>query len=182
MSIAVLGRRYAKAFFEVAVARNAVGPMQEDLLKVQDAAAQVPDLLATLSNEESVLKNRHAVVDDLAKYLQLQDATKNLLKVLIDRRRLFCFDALVRAYQALAADAAGLVTAFVTTASPLIDAQILGEVERVIGQRKHKQVKVVADVNAKLMGGVMIRVGDEIFDGSIAAELRRVREHLLRAE
>ena len=179
MSLAVIGRRYARALFDIAWGQKAVAQFQDELARVEQAGRVLPDLFTMLAWEEVAPKKRHAVVDDLAGPLQLSPMVVNFLKVLIDKRRVFAFAEIVEAYEALAADAASIVTATVTTAAPLMDATILTEIESAIGKLKQKQVRVIPHVDPDLIGGVMIRVGDEVFDGSIAAELERMREQLL---
>lgn len=82
------------------------------------------------------------------------------------------FDALSR----LAASRRGRTVAHVTSASPLSDEQ-RGRLERSLGSVYGREIAVHTDLDAALMGGVVIRVGDEIIDGSTAARLDAVRRH-----
>lgn len=181
MSNAIIAQRYARALLEIARECQAAARFQDELGRFAQAATLQPDLLLVLGEEHFPVVQRHAVVQALAAPLALDPLVVNFLKLLIDRRRIDIFPDVVTAYESLAAESAGVVTAQVTTAVPVVDVDILHSIEQAVATLKHKQVRTVTQVNPALIGGVMVRVGDEIFDGSIAAELRRMKTMLLEA-
>lgn len=181
MSNIVIARRYAAALFEIANSANAVSRFQDELNSFIEACEIQPELPSVLSSEEIPAQKRHAVIMTLAPLLKLSDLTTNFFKLLIDKRRIKAAKEIRDAYVALAAQNAGIVTALVTTAAPVLDADIFSQIEVAVGKMTHKQVRIESSVDPEIIGGVSIRVGDQIFDGSIAAELRRVREELKQA-
>lgn len=181
MSNAIIAQRYARALLDIARESQSTARFQEALDRFAQAATLQPDLLPILGEEHFPVAQRHAVVKALAVPLALDPLVVNFLKLLIDRRRIDIFPDVLTAYQALAADSAGVVTAQVTTAAPVVDVDILHSIEQAVATLKRKQVRTVTQVNPALIGGVVVRVGDEIFDGSIAAELRRMKKVLLEA-
>lgn len=182
MSTEVLGRRYAKAIFDIARGEQLVESLQGDLEKIWDAWRAQPDLPRVLGHEKFPRKQRLRVIDGLGELLQLKTLTINFMKVLVEKRRLDCFASIVTAFQKMSADRAGIVSATVTTATPLLNSGVLSQIKATLGKVMAKQVQIATDVDRRLIGGVVIRIGDEVYDGSIARGLQRMRERLLKAE
>lgn len=179
MADTVVARRYARAFFAIAKARDAVRPFQQDLEHFLAAGTACPELLPILTRDELPRERRRCLVAALAPVLQLQTLTVQFLQLLIDKRRIGALAQIVAAYQTCAAELAGIVTAKVTTASEVTDREALGQVQRAIAQLTQKQVQVVNLVHPEILGGVVIQVGDEVYDGSIRTELQRMKAQLM---
>lgn len=179
-SFAVIARRYAKALFGIARQHGTVTSLQDELARLHEVTIECVELMPVLHAAEFPPRQRKAVVDAVGRLMGLSATVVNLLKLLIDKQRIIALHEVIAAYHRLVDDDAGVITATVTTATPLIDCTILSNIERVIGRLKGRRVRVESAVDGGLIGGVMIRVGDEVFDGSVTAELRRMREQLLR--
>lgn len=179
---AVLARRYARAFFDVSVVRKNTAAFQSELDTIATAMQICPDLLAVFTSEEISLSKQERLIDTLAEPLRYSQMTCNFLKVLLHNRRIGEFPEIARAYAKFVAEMNRVVTASVTTAIPLTDQAVLQGVETAIARIFQRNVAVRTQTDPTLIGGVVIRVGDAVYDGSLAAELRRVREHLIGFE
>ena len=105
----------------------------------------------------------------------------NTLQLLLQRGRLSLLSELSDAYDELAAEAASLVKVDVTTAfelGPEESKQIVARVEEVTGRR----VELTQRVDPGIIGGLVLRVGDVIVDGSLQARIRQLRRRLATAE
>lgn len=178
---AVIGRRYATAFFSLAEAQGSIERWLADLDHIFATCRGAPELLAVLANATYPVSQRAEVLDQVAARLQCHAVTVNFLKLLLEKRRIACLPAIVEAYRRLVAERAGVVTAVVTTAIPMKDPGIVTSIQEAIGRLKNKRVHVETNTNPEIIGGIVIRVGDEIFDGSVAAELRRMRLRLAQS-
>lgn len=176
---AVLARRYARAFFDLAVRQKATARWREELDRLLAAGRVCPELLPALADDRIPFLRRERLMDEIAEQLGLSPLSRNFCKVLIAKRRIHLLSEIVEAYVQLVSELEGVVTAEITTAVPLSDAAILQAIESVVARVKRRKVVLSARSNPTLIGGVVIRIGDEIYDGSVTAELRRVRERLL---
>lgn len=175
----ILARRYARAVFGIAVARSTTAAFQRELDAIVSAAAVCEDLQWVLADEEIPFKKRERVVDALAPVLQLSSTTISFLKVLIAKRRIALLQEIGAAYRQLAAEREGTVTAEVTSAFPLRDAAALQGIEAAVARLTRRKVILQARTDPTLIGGVVVRVGDTVYDGSLATELHRIRDRLL---
>lgn len=182
MSNAIIAQRYAKAFLDIALEKQCVEDFQRDLESFGAAWDSSEELRTVLPAGDVSLSQRQSLIDAIADALQCHDMSKTFLKVLLDKRRINIFPYVLLSFKKFVAEHAGQVTAHVTTASPIHDAAAITAIQEAVARLKNKKVHIDAQVDPDVLGGVMIRVGDEIFDGTIAAELRRMRQNLLAVE
>lgn len=170
------GRRYAEAAFELA--------SRDDAL---DAWADGLALAARFAGDEGVIR----VVDNpsiphadrLATVARLLDGrvipgVLNLGRLLAGRGRFESLPAIAAEYARLLNRRRGIVEAVVTSAQPLSaeeGAALRARVEAMTGTA----VDLRAEVNPALIGGLTVRVGDQLLDASVRGRLERLREDLL---
>lgn len=179
MADMVVARRYARALFAIAKARDAVRPIQQELENFLAANTACPELLSVLTSDQYPRDQRRRLIEALAPVVSLQPQIVHFFQLLIDKRRMNVLPQIVAAYQACAAELAGIVTARVTTAEALTDREVLAQVQRAIVQLTRKQVQVVNQVRPEILGGVVVQIGDEIYDGSIRTELQRMKVQMM---
>ncbi|HMO69229.1 MAG TPA: F0F1 ATP synthase subunit delta [Novosphingobium sp.] len=167
---ASLQGRYASALFELASELKAVSQVEADLDRLDEALAASNDLTAMIRNPQISRSAAAAAMDGVAGLLGLSDVTKKFLGVLAANRRLGALPATIRAYGAIAAAARGEVTAEVSTAHPLTDAQ-LKALSAKLKEREGKEVKIKAKVDPDLLGGLVVRIGSRQIDSSIRTRL-----------
>lgn len=178
MSDTVIAHRYAKALFDLAASQSKVVKFQDQLQRLNQAAQVVPDLWDVLNDERTPMVKRVAIVHALGDALQLDPLVVNFCKVLVEARRVDCWDSLVKAFARLTAKAAGLVKVEVTTAVPLVGKEITDRLSQALAHLTKKNVDVQLAVDDALIGGAVVRIEDTIYDGSIATGLRRLKQKL----
>jgi F-type H+-transporting ATPase subunit delta len=134
------------------------------------AIAATPDLAALIRNPEIGRDAAAKAMDAVAQVLGLSELTRKFLGVLAANRRLAKLPEVVRAFSAIAAAQRGEVTAEVTSAHALSDAQIAALTEK-LKVRQGREVKLTAKVDPALLGGLVVRIGSEQIDGSIRTRL-----------
>ena len=171
--------RYAKALFGLARDdhrhREVRGEL-ERLVALFDSSRDLRDALLTPRHPAS---ERKGALRAIAAQAGVSPLVQNFLSYLIDQRRLIDLPAIVRAFQAFADEAEGLLTAEVVSASPLDDRR-KDRLRRALSERTGREVRLQIEVDPKLIGGAIAKVGDLVFDGSLRTQLRQLRANLTK--
>lgn len=173
-----VSRRYAKALFELATEAGTLDLVVTELARFAAAFESNPDLDRALSNPLVAIDAKRAILNDLATALNVSQVTKHTVLLLGDRRRAHVLPAIARSLAELADKKKGIVRAEVTSAVNLPDSyyeRLKGQLERVTG----KKITIDRRIDPTILGGVVARIGDRIFDGSLQSRLSEVRQHLL---
>lgn len=165
-------RRYAEAAFEIAQRDDSM----DDWLAAFEVAGERlvdPALTRLLTNPSVPSASRVEVLERIVGD-DVSGAPRNLLALMVRRGRFEQLPAVIREFRRLYRLREGIVEATVTSASTLEGAEIealQSRLESVTGKR----VELSQRVDAALLGGVQVRVGDQLIDGSVAGRLERLR-------
>jgi F-type H+-transporting ATPase subunit delta len=167
---ASLAGRYATALFELA----------RDEKRLESVGASLATLKSTLRDSEdfrslttSPLISRDqatGAVAATAEAMRLDPVTTKFLGVLAHNRRLGQLGAIIRAFSQLAARHRGETTAEVTSAHPLTDDQVAA-LKTNLKSRLGRDVAVDLAVDPTILGGLVVKVGSQMIDGSIRTKL-----------
>lgn len=172
---ASLQGRYASALFDLASEKGVVSAVESDLDKLGEAIAQSDDLAALIRNPQVSRDDAAKAIGAVAGLLGLSPLTGNFLGTLAGNRRLAALPEIVRAFAAIAAAQRGEVTAEVTSAHPLSDAQVT-ELAAKLKAREGKEIKIKAKVDPELLGGLVVKIGSRQIDGSIRTRLNSLAQ------
>lgn len=177
----VAARRYAQALIEVAADAGALDAVSADLdrfmtvLHADDGA-----LGEALASPVFTLDERRAVLDQVLPRLGFHALTVNVLRLVNDKRRFGMIERIVEAFRELADVRAGRARVTVQAAEPLspqLEAEVRAALERATG----RQVVLRTEVRPELIGGLVAKVGDTVYDSSIKTRLEQIKQALLRA-
>ena len=174
-----LARRYARAVNDIGVLHRNLDKIGGDLRALAQAMKESPELRSALTNPAIGRSERKKVIDALLARIGSQPHTKNLVYLLLDGERLAELPAISREVDALIEAQAGRVTAEVTSAKPL-DPQDLSKIQASLEKLSGKQVVVEQKQDPDLLGGVIAKVGDKVYDGSLRTQLRSIRDELTK--
>jgi F-type H+-transporting ATPase subunit delta len=168
-----LGAVYARALLGMADKSGQVEEIVAELGSFADALGKLPALRTTLESPRIALAEKNQLLE---KALQgkASPAFLNFLKVVVSKGRANCLGAIRRAADAMCDERAGRVQATMVTAQAVDEAtrqRVAGRLQEVLG----KQVLVTAEVDPSVLGGLVVRVGDTIYDGSLKNQLSQVR-------
>jgi F-type H+-transporting ATPase subunit delta len=169
-----IARPYAEAAFKLACEQGALASWSDALRRIatvvadplareligtpQLSAAQVASLVADTSGE-------------------LGPEQRNFVQVLAENERLAVLPDIAAQFEALRNGFEGVLDAQVSSAFPLSDAQV-SEIVALLAAKHGRQVKVTVTVDPDLIGGVSIRVGDEVTDASVRGKLAQLASAL----
>lgn len=161
-------RPYAQAAFEEAQKLADLKGWSEVLLSLAEAVTH-PEVRAVVTSPR-VLKSQIDKLMDGFLGSQAKAQQRNFVRVLVDNQRLLLLPEIVALFEALRAEAEKTVNVVVDSAFELSAAQQ----EKIISSlkaRMGREIKLVCKVNKELLGGVVIRAGDKVIDGSARTRL-----------
>src|SRR6056297_3157475 len=165
-----LGRTYASALLGAASAADTVEAVLDDLRGVVDEAlAGNPAFAAALQSPQISAEEKTRVLERVFGE-QVHPLLLRFLKVMAQRQRLYYLPAIRRAAENLYDEHLGRVVAEVRTAVPLDDGLRSQTAERLEGVLA-KRVRLQEVVDETVLGGLVVRVGDTVFDGSVSGQL-----------
>ena len=167
------GRRYAEALYQIAVTENAVPAFGASLERLQRAFT--PDVLRALRNPGIPLRERRAALD--AATAGEPKAIGSLLDLLLERERIALLPFIADAYAELVERRAGIVKGRITTATEL-SAGDREELVRRLERTSGKKVRATFAVDASLIGGAKVQIGDRLIDTSLKAQLAELEREL----
>jgi F-type H+-transporting ATPase subunit delta len=167
-------KRYTEAVFSIARDKGSFDQWQRDL----DALAGLMDDRAAAEVLTSPKIGRADKLSLITAALQgAQPETLNLATLLLDRGRLAIAPEMARMFRDAALAELGIVVAEVTTAAP-VDKQAEAAIRQRLSSLVGKQVEVRTEVDPSIIGGIVARIGDQLIDGSVSNQLRRLRDRL----
>jgi F-type H+-transporting ATPase subunit delta len=120
---------------------------------------------------------KRRIVEDVAGRLSLIEITINFILVLLENGRIEEYDEYLEAYTQAMDQRAGVVRGVVTSARGL-EAGVRSRLEKVLSEISQAQVRLAYEEDESLIGGLKIKVGSVIYDGSIQTQLEEVRRRI----
>jgi F-type H+-transporting ATPase subunit delta len=174
-----LARRYARAVLEIGTAGGTLDKLGADLRSLARAMHDSAELVTALTNPAIRRADRRRVLDGLLGRVGAEQHTRNLVYLLLDGERLGSLAAISREVDAMIEAKAGRLQAEVTSARPL-DAAQLSQLTAALEKLSGKKVAVTRREDPDLLGGVVAKLGDTVYDGSLRTQLRALRDELTK--
>ena len=168
-------RPYARAVFETAKGDSTQAAWSELLAFLSSAVAN-EDVAAALESPQLGAADKGELMIDICGD-KITDASRNFIKLLAENGRLKLLAEIAEMYEALRAEAESKVEATVTSAFPLSDAQAQAITEA-LKKKLGCDVTLVTETDDSLIGGVVIRAGDLVIDGSAKERLASLAQTL----
>ena len=177
----MVARRYAIALFDVLEKGGDFGRAEQDLEAFRALVASRADLTRVFENPAVPASKKLAIVDALMNAAGgVSPEVRRLLLMLAERDRLMAVPDIADAYAERLRKKRGIVNAELTTAMPLTVSQrapLVAALARAAGAT----IALTEKVDPEIIGGAIARVGSVVYDGSVAAQLERMRRRLIDA-
>jgi F-type H+-transporting ATPase subunit delta len=173
----MLARRYAKAIFDLGSAQGGLDKIGADLRTLAKAMKVSPELAQTLSSPAIKRSDRRKVLDALMQHIGVVSTTRNTVYLLLDGERLSSLPMISREIDRMIEEKAGRVSAEITSAK-VLDPSQLSQITAALEKLSGKKVSVSSRQDPDLLGGVVAKVGDTVYDGSLRTQLRTLRDEL----
>lgn len=164
--------RYAKAVLDLATDQKSAKVVNADMKTIANAAVASEDLRAMLLSAAVPASVKKTAL--LAVFTNLNPLSINLIDTLVQNKRLSILAEIAEKYTQLFDHSQGKQVAKVTTAVALtnaLEAKVLAKVKELTG----KEAEIINFVDAAILGGFILRVGDIQYDASIANKLNKLK-------
>jgi F-type H+-transporting ATPase subunit delta len=174
-----IGEIYAQALINEAQKQNALEQITDDvrgigeLLKTNQAFSAFTQAL-TVSEEDRI-----AALDKIFGQGRVHQLTLSVLKSLARRDRFMFLGGFVAGFEAILKKMSGHMDVELVTAAPL-SPEVLGRVTQAVGRSIGKVADIKVTIDPSLLGGMTLRVGDTLMDGSVATQLKKIEDQLKR--
>jgi F-type H+-transporting ATPase subunit delta len=169
-------RRYAEAAFELAMRDGAVDSWADDLTKAAQLIGD-PQVARIVDNPSLPFAERREIIDRLLNR-RVKPPARRLVALLAERRKLDLLPEIALEYHELVKRQRGIVTAIVTSAEPLTKEEN-SALEKRLRAMTGATVELEPRIDERLIGGLTVRIGDQLLDGSVRGRLERLRERLI---
>ena len=177
-----IARRYATALFKVGMEDNKVEEYGKELKEITDFLEANKDLKSYLITPLFEKSLRKQVLETILEKANLSEIMKRFLTLLFDKKRLLYLKDIFNYYATLLDEYKGICRAELISAISLPDdilEAIKARLKEVTGK---KEVVLEIKEDPQLIGGVVTKIGDMVYDGSIRRQLNILKENLKRGE
>ena len=178
--ISTVARRYAKAMLEVAIRQRNFSTVLEQLESFADLIQDNPVLKTLFLNPAVSGDSKEKVLKELSNKMGFQDLTFHFLRTLIHRDRLNLLDQVVVSAEQQFLEKQGIMVVEVISAQRLLPEEQTQLAEKLQGFTG-KKVQLENRVDPSLIGGVITKIGTTLYDGSVQAQLERLRAKIQEA-
>ena len=176
MSDVLIARRYAKALKEEADGLGIIEQVDDDVALIRESLNASRELLQFFQSPVISREKKASVVSELFGE-RVEKTTLHFLLLMVEKRREYALLEVVSAYMALRDEQRGVVNVSVRAARAMgeeEEKELIATIEGMI----QKSVRLGSSVDASLMGGLVVRIGDTVYDGSFSNQLQSLRERL----
>ena len=179
--MAAIASRYARALVEVILEQKVDTDIARQQLKsIADAVHDSIELRRVWESPAIAPEQKRAVLDAIARQIQALRPIRNFIAVVIDHRRIGMLDDIVRQFEVELDAQLGFAEVEVSSARVLTPGE-KRELETRVERLSGKRVRARYLTSPELLGGVVVKVGSTIYDGSVRGQLEKMRQELSTA-
>lgn len=169
-------KRYAAALFDIAKEKEAIDDFEKEATLVCQILEKETDLLKLLEHPQMLMEDKIKVMES-AFDGKIYDELMGLIALIIKKNRQMFLVEILQQFLGLVKEAKGQVKAIVTSAIPLTNQQ-LAQIKTNLEKSTKKTIELESKVDANIIGGLMIHVGDRVVDGSIQGKINGLKTQL----
>jgi F-type H+-transporting ATPase subunit delta len=169
--------QYANALADIALAQGAAEPAAKQLSDFAAVYLESAELRNFLASPAVGREAKHGVIEKILARLGASKIIRNFLFVIVDHRRTAIVPEIVARFQEVIRQRQGIAEAEVRSAVELNAAQ-KAEMAKTLGRLTGKRVETKYALDPGLLGGVVVRIGDTVYDGSLRHRLEQMRTRL----
>jgi F-type H+-transporting ATPase subunit delta len=177
MSKEIVAARYALALFQIANETNTIDQVEEELILVQTVTKDNPELLNVLTHPKVLLEKKKSILSEA--FASLSQPVLNTLLILVERQRINVIPELAGHFMKLANEKRGTEDATVYSVRLLKQDELSALSDTFAKKIGKTSLRLRNVIDQDLIGGVKLRIGNRIYDGSISGKLERIERQLV---
>lgn len=174
----LVSKVYAQALFDVAIESDKLDKFEEELQYINGIFQQHPELNKLYKTPRIDSQDKKEIIAQVFKD-GISQEVMNFLKILLDKGRASNFEDIVKDYRRLANAHNNILEAVAITAIPMPDVEKLA-LENKLSNLTGKVVKLENKIDNSILGGILVRIGDKVIDGTIQSRLDELQENLTK--
>lgn len=177
----LISKTYGEALFELAVEENKVDVFEQEISVILDILNQNPDFVQLLNHPKIAKEEKLQVVKDVFGG-KIEKEIMGFLNIIVAKERNKELIAILEYFLDEVKAMKGVGVCYVTTPMELKDAQKEAIVKKLLETTSFKTMEMHYSVDEKLIGGMVIRIGDRVVDSSIQTKLGNLEAQLLKIQ
>ncbi len=170
-----IGRIYAEALFELVKADGTIGECYDDLDELNNIYRNEKEFRDFFTSPTIDRDQKIAIIHEIFEG-KINTLVLNLICILIRKHRETALENIYAAYRTYRDEDINRVYAEVVTAAKMDD-EILTKLKSELTEKLQKNVFIEEKLNKKIIGGMIVRIGDNVINSSILNKLRKLRRH-----
>jgi F-type H+-transporting ATPase subunit delta len=177
MSDIAVAKRYATALFELAKEQNLLDETVEELRAVREVFSSNDDLLAFLQHPKVNAESKKQFIAE--SFANLSTLVRNTLLLMTDRHRTDVISQMAVDFIELANEEKSVAEATIYTVRPLTESEQQAVSAAFAAKVGKRTLRIENIVDRSVLGGIKLRIGNRIFDGTVSGKLERLERELL---
>ena len=171
-------QRYSLALFEIGRENSKIDKLEEDTNKILEYFKADTEFKNFIKNPSISIQNQFKAFEIISKKMQLGSEFSNFLKVMINKRRIFFLDKVLKTFLSLVSIKKGEVNVFLTS-SKQINENELNKIKQDLTKIIGSKIKFVFQVDENLISGIKIQLGSLMIDTSIRSKLDHLKQVMM---
>jgi F-type H+-transporting ATPase subunit delta len=173
-----IGRRYASALFQL-LDQSGIEPARSALRALQQGFEHTPALKHVLASPVFNFEEKQAVLNELSQRMNAPPVMGDFLTQLLKKNRAILLPEISEAFAELADQQKGIQHVWIGSAKPLESAE-KEQIQQELAQTLHHRVEVAFEVDPRLIAGVKIKIGSQVFDNTVLGRLTSMHDQLTK--
>ena len=171
-------KKYAKALYKVAVKENDINQISTRLHRIKSILKSVPKLSQLLSTRRVQVQDKMIIMKNILGN-KISDIEMDLMALLIEKGHIILFGEVIKHFDYLLDKDSEVIKVQITSSVKLLDDEV-HQISTIIENKFQKKVDVNAETDASIIGGIKLRVGNTLIDGSVYNRLQKMRDILIQ--
>lgn len=176
MSETIVAKRYAIAIFQLAKEQNALDSFEQSLEIVRRECITNEEFIRFMNYPSVPKEKKKELLNTM--FPSVREEIKNLLYLLVDRKRQNLIPDIVDMFIEVSNEERGIADAIVTTTRPLNEDEKVAIADIFAKKVEKKTLRIQNVIDPEILGGVKIRIGNIIFDGSLKGKLDKIQRYM----